>query len=238
MSRRYLKYLLMTIAVCGTPLSGAKAQTTEDEGWWTAVFTQGELSFEQDESSRWRWWFDGHARFQDDSDGFDVSIVRPGIGYKLTDNTTAWAGYGWIHTDPIGGGASFDESRIWQQLTWSRQCGDFRIGLRPRFEQRFLTTGEDTGMRFRQFASARAPISADERVTLVLWDEVFIHLNDTDFGTRSGFNQNRAFFGFGWKPCPEQTKSRVEIGYLNQFINGSAGRDRMNHLLAVNFFLQ
>lgn len=69
------------------------------------------------------------------------------------------------------------------------------------------------------------------------WDEVFIHLNDTDFGTRAGFNQNRAFVGFGWKWNPETPKSRVEIGYLNQFIDSRTGSDRMNHLLAVNLFV-
>jgi len=238
MSCRCLIFLLLIVAACVPQSSTALGQTIEDEGWWTAVFSQGDIAFAPNTPSRWRWWFDGHARFQDNSDGFDVSIVRPGIGYKLTDHTTAWVGYGWIHTDPIGGGPEFDENRFWQQLTWSRQYGDFRIGLRPRFEQRLLTTGDDTGLRFRQFASARAAISADKRLTMVLWDEVFIHLNDTDFGTWTGFNQNRAFFGFGWKPCPEETKSRIEIGYLNQFIESRSGRDRMNHLLAVNFFLQ
>lgn len=230
--------VLLAVLIHGTLSSAVRAQTIHDEGWWTAVFSQGDISCDSNLPSRWRWWFDGHARFQDDSDGFDVSIVRPGIGYKLTDSTTAWMGYGWIHTDPIGGGPTFEENRIWQQLTWSHQMGDFRIGLRPRFEQRFLTTGEDTGLRFRQFAAARAPISVDKRLTMVLWDEVFIHLNDTDFGTRAGFNQNRVFFGFGWNRCPEQTKSRVEIGYLNQFIDRGSLPDRMNHLLAVNFFLQ
>jgi len=238
MSHGRLLLVLVTLAFGTLQSSAARAETIEDEGWWTAVFSQGDIEWRPDTASRWRWWFDGHARFQDDADGFNVSIVRPGIGYKLTDNTTLWAGYGWIHTSPIGGGPDFDENRIWQQVTWSDKAGDFRIGLRSRFEQRFLETGDDTGLRFRQFVSARAPISADQRLTMMAWDEVFIHLNDTDFGTRTGFNQNRAFFGFGWNRCPEQSRSRVEIGYLNQFIDSRTGADRMNHLLSVNFFLQ
>ena len=114
MSCRWLMLTLLVVPTYGMWSSTARAQTIEDAGWWTAVFSQGEFSSVPDATSRWRWWFDGHTRFQDDSDGFDVSIVRPGIGYKLTDNTTAWIGYGWIHTDPIGGGATFDENRIWQ----------------------------------------------------------------------------------------------------------------------------
>ena len=90
MSCRWLMLTLLVVPTYGMWSSTARAQTIEDAGWWTAVFSQGEFSSVPDATSRWRWWFDGHTRFQNDSDGFDVSIVRPGIGYKLTDNTTAW----------------------------------------------------------------------------------------------------------------------------------------------------
>ena len=233
---RKLRTMLLLVGCCLMTRSG-QAQTVEDEGWWTAVFSQGDLVDSCGQATRWRWWFDGHARFLDDADGFNVSIVRPGIGYKLTDTTTIWAGYGWIRNSPING-ADFDENRIWQQITWSQKVGDLSLGLRPRLEQRFVETGDDMGWRLRQFMSARAPISDSNRLTSVFWNEAFFHLNDTDFGTRTGFNQNRAFVGFGWKWDPETPRSRVEIGYLNQFINGQAGADRMNHILAVNFFVQ
>ena len=72
------------------------AQTTHDAGAWTALFSQGDLKCNED--CPLRWWFDGHARFFDDTDGFGQSIVRPGVGYELTDAMTVWAGYGWIRT--------------------------------------------------------------------------------------------------------------------------------------------
>jgi len=235
MIRTRIQLLLVVIQVV-VAMPRTQAGSIEDEGWWSAMFAQGDIEWLPDSSNRWRWWFDGHARFHDDANGFNVSIVRPGIGYKLTDNTTVWAGYGWIRTNPINGAPNFDENRIWQQVTWSEQAGDFRVGLRSRFEQRFVEIGDDTGLRFRQFASARAPVTTDKRLTFVTWDEVFIHLNDTDFGTRTGFNQNRAFVGFGWNRCPETT-SRIEFGYLNQYIDSRTGLDRMNHLLSVNVFV-
>lgn len=215
-----------------------QAQTIEDEGWWGAVFSQGDLGGQNATPSRWRWWFDGHARFQDDADGFNVSIVRPGIGYKLTDTATFWAGYGWIRNSPTSGADDFDENRIWQQITWSRSLHPTKLGFRSRLEQRFLETGDDTGWRFRQLLAARTPLAGSNgQLTFVVWDEVFVHLNDTDFGAETGFNQNRLFVGFGINANPA-TKSRVEIGYLNQFIDSSSGDDRMNHLLSVNLFLQ
>jgi len=226
---------LLAIAALSSPLH---AQTIEDEGWWGAVFSQGDIEFDPGQPTTWRWWFDGHARFQDDADGFNVSIVRPGIGYKLTDTATIWAGYGWIRESPISRAPDFDENRVWQQITWSADADPIRFGFRSRLEQRFLETGDDTGWRFRQLVAARAPFFGSDQFTFVLWDEVFIHLNDTDFGARTGLNQNRAFVGFGWKCDPNSPKSRVEIGYLNQFIDSSTGDNRMNHLLSVNFFLQ
>lgn len=225
---------IAAIVALGGPL---QAQTIEDEGWWGAVFTQGDLPTPNGQSTKWRWWFDGHARFQDDADGFNVSIVRPGIGYKLTDTATLWAGYGWIRNSPIGGGSDFDENRIWQQITWSRKAGAFNIGFRSRLEQRFVETGDDTGWRSRNFISARAPLAGSDRLTFVAWDEVFTHLNATDFGARTGFDQNRAFIGLGWKWDVNTPKSRVEFGYLNQYIDSSSGPNRMNHILAVNLFL-
>lgn len=232
---RRMACCISVIAALAGPLH---AQTIEDEGWWGAVFSQGDIEFDPGQPSNWRWWFDGHARFQDDADGFNVSIVRPGIGYKLTETATIWAGYGWIRTSPIGVADDFDENRIWQQITWSANADPVRLGFRSRLEQRFVETGDDTGWRFRQLVSARAPLAGSDRLTFVVWDEIFLHLNSTDFGARTGFDQNRAFVGFGWRCDPDSPKSRVEIGYLNQYIDSTAGDNRMNHLLSVNLFLQ
>lgn len=210
----------------------AEAQKVHDEGWWTALFSQGQLG--EDPNGKWRWWFDGHARFFDDTEGFGQSIVRPGVGYAISDNATVWAGYGWIRTAP-GSGSDFDENRIWQQITWSKNCEPIRFGLRSRLEQRFLETGDDTGWRFRQFFRVWHTLPEYPRFSLVAWDEVFLNLNDTDYGARTGLDQNRVFAGFGWTKTPD-SKLRTEIGYMNQFINASSGPDRSNHLVAVNFF--
>ena len=94
--------------------------------------------------SQWKWWFDGHLRFLDDTDGFHQSIVRPGIGRKIGGNWTGWAGYGWIHTSPILGD-DYDEHRLWQQLAWSHNLGPWTFALRHRLEQRLGETGDDLG---------------------------------------------------------------------------------------------
>ena len=193
----------------------ASSQVVDDVGQWNAVLTQGKLG--EDPNSRLKWWFDGHLRFTEDADGFNQSIVRPGIGWGLSDNSALWAGYGWIRTSPLSGD-DFDEHRIWQQWTWSKQLDPFKIATRSRFEQRLVETGDDTGLRWRQFFRIQKSLPTSRPLTLVCWDEIFIGLNDTDWGQRSGFDQNRVFVGFGMKRC-QHSKWRTEIGYMHQAIN-------------------
>jgi len=210
----------------------ADAQSVNDGGAWVAGFGRGDIAF--DSTDRLRWWFDGHLRFFDDTDGFGQSIVRPGIGYALDERVTLWAGYGWIRTSPPTA-SDIDEHRIWQQLTWSQPCNRHTLGFRSRLEQRLVETGDDTGLRFRQLVSWRHPIGCSQKCTFVLWDELFVHLNDTDWGANTGFDQNRSFIGFGLKRNAD-SPWRVEVGYLAQHINRRARGDLTNHLLSVNFY--
>ena len=219
----------------------AAGQTVDDGGAWFSFFAQGDLyeaespdEVEDPLSGRLKWWFDGHLRFLDDTGGFHQSIVRPGLGVAVTENTALWAGYAWIETTPVTR-ETFTEHRIWQQATWSDEFGATGFALRSRLEQRFPETGSDVGLRFRQLVRAQQALPQSPRFTLIAWDEAFFHLNDTDWGAETGFDQNRAFAGFGWKQDPD-SPWRTEIGYLNQYVDTASGSDRQNHILSVNFY--
>ncbi len=211
----------------------ASAQTVDDAGLWFAAFGNGRFESLDDESPL-RWWFDSHYRLRDDADGFSQSIVRPGLGYAVDADNTLWVGHAWIHTSPVTG-RDFDEHRFWQQWTYSPSVGQWRFLHRSRFEQRWVQRGDDVGLRWRQFARAQYVLPQRPRWSLVTWDEVFFHLNDTDWGAQSGLDQNRAFVGVGFEPW-KCAGHRVEMGYLNQFIERRGGIDGMNHILSLNFF--
>lgn len=212
----------------------SRAQTVDDEGIWSAFFGQGDLYESDPSEQKLKWWFDGHARFLDDADGFNQSIVRPGLGWTLNKKATLWAGYAWIRTSPLSG-SDFDENRLWQQLTYTERCEPFTFGLRSRLEQRFLETGDETGWRFRQFFSMRHDLPKCEHIKLVAWDELFVNLNDTDFGARSGLDQNRLFVGLGFQHDPN-SDLRTEVGYLNQTINTPSTVNRSHHILSINVY--
>jgi hypothetical protein len=233
--RQSVAVLFVCVALLLVACRGrVEAQTIDDSGCWLALFARGDICHETS-TNRFKWWFDGHARFFDDAGGFGQSIVRPGVGYALNECATVWMGYGWIRTSP-GSTPDFDEHRVWQQLTWSKQIELATLGSRSRLEQRFLETGSDTGWRFRQFLSWRRQLQCAPRLSLVAWDEVFIHLNDTNWGANSGFDQNRLFLGFGWKH-DRASRWRIETGYLNQHVDRSGRPDVTNHLVAINLYL-
>jgi len=208
-------------------------QTLDDTGQWFAAFGNGEFE-SLDSDSPLRWWFDAHYRLRDDSNGFNQSIIRPGLGYAFAEQQTLWAGYAWIRTSPVVGG-DFDEHRFWQQWTAAPAVGDWSFLHRSRFEQRWVETGDDIGLRWRQLARAQRTLTDCPQWSFVLWDEAFFNLNDTDWGARTGLDQNRAFIGLGYKTCPD-ARVRTEVGYLNQLVNRQGGLDEMNHILSINFF--
>ena len=219
--------LLMGLSVLIAP----NAAAADDTQLWAALFANGPV----EEDSRYLVWFDGHARFSEDVSRLGVSIIRPGVGYRVNDRVSLWAGYAWV-VSRADGRDSITEHRIWQQLTWraAQPLAGITLSTRSRLEQRMIESAEETGWRARQLVKLTYPLGAGERVYLALWDEVFVNLDDTDWGADDGFDQNRAFAGIGLKFAPHL---RTEIGYMNQYIARSNRDDASNHVLSLTLFL-
>ncbi len=226
--------LFAVVVICALSSAGATAQTRDDAGLWFAVFGNGKFESHSEDSSL-RWWYDSHYRLFDIAGGSLQSIIRPGLGYALDKTSTLWAGYAWIRTSPFDPGDEVDEHRFWQQWTATPSVGKWSFLHRSRFEQRWSESGSDVGLRWRQMARAQYVLTDCPQWSLIGWDEAFFHLNDTDWGTQAGFDQNRAFIGVGFKRSPE-ARIRLEIGYLNQFIYRRGGENGMNHLVSLNIF--
>ena len=229
----FVPFFVLAAAVAG-PISGTRADTASDKALWLMAAAQGTIDEENPSLARWRWWLDGQARFFESSDGYGQSIVRPGIGYAVSESSTLWAGYAWIRTSPANG-STFDENRIWQQWTSSTVLSTVTLSWRSRLEQRFVQGGNDVGWRFRQFIKVSQPIAFDSRLHIVGYDEILFWMNDTDWGAQSGFDQNRFFAGFAWQLREGRT---VELGYLNQFLRRQNADDLINHILSANLLLR
>ena len=61
----------------------------DDNQLWAAFLLNGPVS----DDNNFLVWFDGHARFRDDASDLGVSIIRPGVGWRMNDTVSLWAGY-------------------------------------------------------------------------------------------------------------------------------------------------
>jgi hypothetical protein len=205
--------------------------TETDEGIWT-IFTSTDAFPTSDGTNRWHYWFDAQARYFDLGSGINQYLVRPGVGYEIGDNLSAWVGYARVRARNRSGNVT-DENRYWQQLSWTAgRWNNGTLSMRTRLEQRSLSSGEDLGVVLRVLAKYVRPIGDDNKRYLSVGIEPFVDLKDTDWGGDSGLGQNRLSVGVGWRVS---TKLTIEAGYMNQFAWVDSGEDRMNHLGVINF---
>ncbi len=165
-------------------------------------------------------------------------LVRQALVWWFTPRLFAGVGYAWTPSWRGRDATSFlDEHRIYQvlQYQYTHPATGFVLQLRTRIEQRFRVSdpGVEVGLRAREMVRALLPVAIDRRLSVVAWDEVFLHVTDgggdgSPQWAFAGFDQNRAFVGLGFQVVPAV---RLELGYLNQFIHrpyNPAG-DLMSH---------
>jgi Protein of unknown function (DUF2490) len=206
----------------------AIADTQEDGRFWLNINAVGKLPAEG-----WHWYAELQPRWRHEGSEFDQLLIRPAVYYALNDRSSVWLGYAHVNTHPAGR-SSFEENRLWQQYLHNFEpIYDVKIQSRTRLEQRWLENSDDTGYKLRQLVRLTTHSSLHPKLTWVVYDEYFINLNTTDYGARKGFDQNRAFIGVNW--ALSQT-ARVEVGYLNQFVNGR-NVNAENHVLSTTLNL-
>jgi Protein of unknown function (DUF2490) len=156
-------------------------------------------------------------------------ITRTGVGRRLTDRTTLWGGYAWIAKPPAEGVTH--EQRIWEQFSATfPEAGAFTPSMRLRLEQRFQDGWADNSHRLRMMGRAVRPLSDNRSWSLVGWNELFVTLDDTEFGPWQGVDQNRLFggvlrqfnqkvgleLGYMWttSQAPDQDRSHQHVAFI------------------------
>lgn len=173
-----------------------------------------------------------------------VLILRPGIGYQFNDWGTVTLGHAFqpdYCDDPSQRAArNIAEHRIWERLSGKWTFTRTELGLRTRLDQRVRTNGpggaeNDGGLthwahRYRQQVRFAYTFRDGEPWQLIVSDEFFVR-HDSNYRTRTGWDQNRAFVGIGYNA----PSLRVEVGYLNQYVHGYTDPFQLNHVFARNF---
>lgn len=218
-AQHFLRALVLITVIASVPTS---AQTvTDGRAWWNVTVQERSGT-----ASPLRWQVEVQGRTRDGVDALDQLLIRPAVGYDITSRASVWLGYGYVPSFPASGDV-ITENRVWQQFSWNQPAGRAAWALRSRLEQRDIEGNDAAAVRARQQIRLTRPLPGG-RVSAILWDEVFVHLNSTR-RTASGLDQNRVFGGVG---IALGRTTRIEAGYMNQYINTLSGPARSHHILS------
>ncbi|MDH4097805.1 MAG: DUF2490 domain-containing protein [Nitrospira sp.] len=217
--------------------------TQSDFRLWTPVYLTVKLP------SRFLAYMEVNPRIGDDVTNIDQLLLRPALGYQLTENLSLWQGYGWVgnfnqkHTPPQS--PFFQESRAFQQAIYTDKFSSFNFMSRTRMEERWIGSSAGTALRFRQMLKVSYPLPMAPDWSLVGYDEIFINLNSVDTiddvrrggkAPGAGIDQNRFFLGVNKK---FNQYFNVDIGYQNQMLNSrtkDGNANLINHILLLQFY--
>jgi|GEM_PF-4990842 len=182
--------------------------TNQNEKLWLGVNALQPLS----NNKKWLYFIFSQLRFINKSHPWQVGLVEGGIGYRLTDQGTLWAGYRWSGHHPNNG--FFQENRLFQQWIAHRNVtSSHRVISRVRLEETERGDSSQISIRLRQRVALE--LKRDYlSVFPFLYDEVFFQLKNTDYTSNKFVNENRVFIGFN---LYTSHKTWWEIGYINQY---------------------
>ena len=201
---------------------------------WSGWFNSHRLS------EHWGYVSDVQPRSSDDWEEAQTLLLRPGVSYFLDNRNNVTLGYAWIGTlnNP---GDNLVEHRIWQQYIHTQSWNQAAITHRFRLEQRFVEpqNGGDRlfSQRLRYFLRAVIPVKRGQSSFtagpfVALQNELFFNIQNDENVNGKLFDQNRLFLAAGYRLS---SRYDLELGYMNQFINGRVN-DTMNHIVQLGLY--
>lgn len=202
----------------------AAPAAAQDVQSWNTLLLQGPVD------GKLLLWAELQPRFTNDADRLGQFVARGALGVRLKHDVDLHAGYHFQHNSPATGRSS-TEHRLWQQIMAPviRRDDGFALITRWRLEQRTFEGASDTGLRLRMMWRLQQPLNGKGSAGPLIMSETFVALNSTDWGARSGLDQQRSFVG--WLQ-PLGKRLNLEAGYMHQYIN-RPGRNPGNHVLNI-----
>ena len=182
-------------------------------------------------AAKWGVHFDGQWRRAEVVTRWQQYQLRPGLNYQATPNILLTLGYAFTQNYPYGEFPvvrAFPEHRTYQQFLLTQQRPGITFQHRMRMEQRWIRYPNTEALRttyqnrFRYMSRLEVPLTKQAGQSnfwyLAGFDELLIGIAP-NYGARP-FDQNRLFVGVGHA----FGKTKVEAGYLNQFLGQRNGR--------------
>jgi hypothetical protein len=223
-------FLLFAAGLSFLPTPRAQAIEHRYLNWFT-YFAQYRLS------KHWSIHVDAQFRTDGKVHQTQQSLLRAGLQYLLSANTNLTLGYALIGTYSAAANGYFGEHRLWQQYLHTSSLGTgVLMTHRLRLEERWVGStdgsgGRRNGFRLRYFNRTIINLSKREtawaRPYLALQNELFINSASPDINPHT-FDQNRLLIAVG---VLNNRHTRLELGYMNQYLNPPGRVDIANHIL-------
>jgi len=238
-----VKNIKLIASIIGLIIFGAQAVPAQNiiqqRAQWFTYF--GQYKFNT------KWGIHTDIQFRTDEKALRVNqnLVRVGIQYYPTKQTSITLGV--AHTPSFNKtlGIYVPENRIWEQFIYNQNIKAATMTHRVRLEQRFIhkyalnsskeaeRCGTNTGQRLRYFNRTLFNLTPKDKknvLYLALQDEVFFNISAKNINPNF-FDQNRLLLAVGvWY----DHHTRLELGYMNQYIHPKSGDDIDNHIVHLS----
>lgn len=196
------------------------AFSAQDESrFWFGTFSNTQLS------QRFSFWVEAQLRYDLDDGQTNQFLYRTGLLQKKSETTSYGYLYGFITNNVI------NEHRLaFQHVQKYGSFSNYNLSHRLRLEHRMFENIDESINRFRYLL--RAQQESKSKLGLVVWDELFVNLQESDLSGDTYFDRNRFFIGFSKK----HHNARMEFGYLNQFVPRD-NQDLSEHVLVLYIFI-
>jgi hypothetical protein len=172
-----------------------------------------------------------HARWMDDVQKYQRTVLRLQAGRALTPHVTAW--FGFEETWPVAH-RTVRETRIWQQVIFVQPVGTWSFSHRARLEERFIDQSDGMVPRLRYSLRATRPFHPQSAWGSVVAAEIFFQLRSAYLSSQrfpAGLDRDRVQAGISRRLTRTLT---IEPAYVLQFINApQPSPDRREHLLQL-----
>lgn len=204
-------------------LSSLAYSGTPNKGTWDS------FRFTYRQNTPWILYFKAENRYYFKQSNINEFLLRPAIEYLATKTLSLWAGYDFFQ--------SYDDSNQHRQAVWGQVQINLpknnwaEINSRLRTELRFSTLGHGNAYRARERIMLTFPLTRNNTVSPVLFDEVFFNFNHPEWVSNKSISQNRIFLGL---EISFDKKTGLLFGYLNRTLYNTH-QTLHEHLLSVLF---
>lgn len=241
MKMNWIKKSYVLLALFATISNGYAQNKNEDQANWFAYVGQIKIAEKIGIHA------EAQFRLDDDLNYSRQNLFRLGGIYHVNSKLNLALGYGLINTYSPTFDDYFGENRIWQQLVYNHKWKEdknlmnHRIRVEQRFVDRLGVVDQNTEVvathyqnRFRYLNRNLIHLmdfkNPNNTLYGIIQSEVFLNVGKNKINSKF-FDQNRFFTGLGIH-FKEQT--RIELGYMNHYLNLSRGSDLMNHTVSFS----